>query len=73
MERGPGEPRENRGMRGWGCYSYVPLPFPHLPYHWARWARVGLVQSPLGLETDLLRLQRNEPGFPVLTSLLIRL
>lgn len=49
-----------------------PHPAPALPPHWTWQACTGLRQSPLDLETDLLRLWRNESGFPLLTSLLIR-
>lgn len=50
VRRGPGEPRENGGVRGWGCCAVVQctfaLPPPTLPLGWrvaqasckARWA-----------------------------------
>ena len=64
-------------MRGaLGLPPLMPIPAPHpapaMPHHWTWQVCTGLRQSPLGLETDLLRLWRNEPGFPLLTSLLIR-
>lgn len=61
---------------GLGLPPLMPIPAPHpapaMPHHWTWQVCTGLRQSPLGLETDLLRLWRNEPGFPLLTSLLIR-
>lgn len=76
--KGPrGAPREPKS-EGPGllcCCSYVhtsPCPVPHPPYHWAWRVRTRFVQSPLGLEAGSLCLWRNEPGFPLLTSLLIR-
>lgn len=78
MGRGSGgDPREPRS-EGPGllccrsCVHTSPCPVPHSPYHWAWRVRTGFVQSPLGLEADSLWLWRNEPGFPLLTSLLIR-
>ena len=64
-------------MRGaLGLPPLMPIPAPHpapaMPHHWTWQVCTGLRQSPLGLETDLLRFWRNEPGFPLLTSLLIR-
>lgn len=52
--------------------SCAPSPSPLAPHRWAWRVRAGLVRSPPGLETDWLCLWRNESGFPLLTSLLIR-